>query len=407
MKRLFSIGFSTVIHSLIPILSWFLLGLTISSEIANTFSIIYPIAFLSIIIVSIFGSGANIKGIKEKNLNSVPSGLILGTIVGAILFIPLCFLVKPYLNFMNMDYEIYHIFVLYSFIEMFISLIFQLIMQKYYYEDKDKKASIHTIIFNTINLVLLVGSSLITKNQIIIIVLPLVAIGIYTFILLIKQFKKFKLEFNILSNLKYTSNDIVSNLLMFFSYLFGYGNIFSFGIEYATAINFVTLITDTQWDACTAIETCAKIDIANDNFNFKKHLKNGFIYVSILIATILIAFFALFNLYNVTFSIGLYYLIFQIVDFILATSLYVASPFVQINHSPTKNTANELVAFFVRMLLSAFLPTVFCTGIGQITSTLISVVFYIYIFAKHYKINKAGFVENKEKKKLFKNLPKQ
>ena len=140
MKRLFSIGFSTIIHSLIPILSWFLLGLTISSDIANTFSIIYPIAFLSIIIVSIFGSGANIKGIKEKNLNSVPSGLILGTIVGAILFIPLCFFVKPYLNFMNMDYEIYHIFVLYSFIEMFISLVFQLIIQKYYYEDKDKKA---------------------------------------------------------------------------------------------------------------------------------------------------------------------------------------------------------------------------------------------------------------------------
>ena len=57
---------------------------------------------------------------------------------------------------------------------------------------------------------------------------------------------------------------------------FGLSNALEFGEKYAIALNFVALITDTQWDAFDSISTVAKIDISKKKFNYKEHRKNAY-----------------------------------------------------------------------------------------------------------------------------------
>ncbi len=402
MKRLLRIGLNTLLQSLIPIVCWFLLGLTLDSNLVNVFSITYPIQFIANIIKEIFGTGANIKQEKENNNNAVHSGMVLGIVVGAIVFSLLCAFSDNYLAFMSMDCSIYKTFVIYSFLEMYISLVFQLVIQKLYFEDKDKIATTHTILFNIVNLVFLIGCSLITKNQILVIVITLSALALYTIGMLAWQFKKFKLDFNILTNIKYESNELVSEVCMFIIYFFGLSRIFSTGKQYMIAINFVSLITDTQWDMYTAMTTVAQIDIVHEKFNLKEHLKNAIIFSSLLISSVIILFFGLYRVYNVTFSIGLYFLLFQIVDLVIGIPTYIFSPFIQLKHSALKNTVNETSCYFIRTFLSVSLPTVFCCDIGQLSTSILSIIFYIIIFAKYFKITKSGEIIEKVKKKKFK-----
>ena len=86
MKRLLRVGTNILISSLIPVLCYFLLGLTLNANLANIFSITYPFQFISAFLIHVFGTGANVKAEKEKNINAVYSGLILGSIIGALIF---------------------------------------------------------------------------------------------------------------------------------------------------------------------------------------------------------------------------------------------------------------------------------------------------------------------------------
>ena len=55
-----------------------------------------------------------------------------------------------------------------------------MIQDKLYYEEKNKLANKYSLIFNLLNFVLLIGTSLITKNQIIIIETTLIPLLLFT-----------------------------------------------------------------------------------------------------------------------------------------------------------------------------------------------------------------------------------
>ncbi|MDE6583443.1 MAG: hypothetical protein K2K31_02180 [Clostridia bacterium] len=372
MKRLLRVGIGLFAFSLFPIISWLLLAVTLGDpNIANVFSLTYPIQFIWALLRSVFGTGANIKGIKEKNENAVLSSMTLGIIVGAIIFGLIAIFIEPYINFMSMDVAVYKNFALYSVMQLFIQLVFSFVLEKLYFEEKDKIASIHSLIFNGLNFAVLILTSLITKNQIIIIAVTLAVIALYVIGLLIWQYRKFKMDFNILTNFKYESMSICSEIFMFTIYFFGFSNAFQSGGEYIVAINFASLVTDTQWDTMGAISTIAKIDISKDKFNLKKSLFNSILFTLILISSSLILFFALYQVYNVVLLIGLIILAIQIGDMILDSvrlNLYI---FLQLKYSSVVNTTVVIVCKIIRTVLSVFLPTPYCTDIGQIVDSLI------------------------------------
>jgi len=86
MKRLLRIGFDIFISSFTPIITWFFVGVLISKDLTNVFTLTYPMQCVMGIIISIFGVGANVSGIRDKNKNSANNGILYGSLVSIIIF---------------------------------------------------------------------------------------------------------------------------------------------------------------------------------------------------------------------------------------------------------------------------------------------------------------------------------
>lgn len=395
MKRLLNIACGQFLISIFPIIAWIVLAFTLDNPaISNAFSVTYPLQFVANVLKSIFGTGANIKAVKNKNDNIVYSSIIICTIISLMVFGITAIFAKDYIKFMNMDVDTYYEFCLFSLGSSFFQLIFMLFLEKLYFEGKEKIANLHSLLYNILFLLGLFIPSLITKNFIIISSISLSISFIYVIAIAIWQFKKFKFDFNILPNIKYESATIASNLLMLIIYLFGLRNAFSYGEEYILAINFISLITDAQWDSIYAIETVAKIDISKDNYHYTKALKEAFILTGIASLSSIILFFSLFSFLEINLILGLIYLAFQILDIIIYSVSGNLCSFIQLKHSAVKNTTNKILSKVLRVCFS-FLPTPFCNDIGQILGGIFVLVFCLIIRYKFFKVEN-GFLVPKE-----------
>ena len=141
MNRLLRISFDTLLTSVTPILGWFLLGILIDKNFINIFSLVYPMQYIISSINSIFGTGANISAIRDKNKESTFSGLVLGTILGALILGGIALNIDKYITFMNMDVQTYKTFAIYAVIQMFLQLLLNLSLCKLYYENNNKRAN--------------------------------------------------------------------------------------------------------------------------------------------------------------------------------------------------------------------------------------------------------------------------
>lgn len=394
MKRLLKVSFDAAFFSFIPILSWFVLGLLVDKNLINVFSLTYPFQFIWTLLRSIFGVGPNICKEKEKNENVVMSGIVSGIIVGFIIFGFLAINIDSYIEFMNMDVSTYKIFGLYSIIQLYIQLIFSLLLEKLYYEDKNTKANIYTISFNLLNLIVLVISSLLFEEQIYIVIITLISILIYVLIMLFKESNKFKFDIKVFKTAKYDSVDIVNNILFFIIFIFGISNATSFGIEYMAALNFVALITDTQWDAFDSIATVAKIDISRGKFNYIEHRNNAYKLLIILSITIIFMFVIMFPCQNLNLYLVIIYFLFEIVNFVIYPVYRIKTLFLQLEYSTIITTTNKFIASTLRTILS-FLKTPFCTGIGQSISSIYQFISINVMFKNKYVIDENGFVMKK------------
>lgn len=395
MKRLLRISFDLSLLSFIPIISWFLLGIIVDKNLINIFTLTYPLQFIYYIIKSIFSTGANISKEKDKNKDAVMSGLILGTIVSIIIFSIILFNVDNYISFMNMDISTYKNFTIYSILQLFICLEFAMMQDKLYYEEKNKLANKHSLVFNLLNFILLIGTSLITKNQIIIISTTLIPLAIYTLYIYIKNGNKFKFNINVLKCIKYDSVELFNNIAFFLIFLFGLSNALEYGEMYATALTFIALITDTQWDTFDAIKEAATIDISKRKFNYIEHRNNAYKLLGILFETSLMMFAFLFGFYDLDFKITMIYFSFEIVNFLIYPIYRIKTCYLQLEYSAFKITSNKIIASILRMFMS-LLKTPFCTGIGQVCSSIYQFITVSIMFGHNFKIDKTGCVVKKK-----------
>ena len=395
MKRLLRISFDLSLLSFIPIISWFLLGIIVDKNLINIFTLTYPLQFIYYIIKSIFSTGANISKEKDKNKDAVMSGLILGTIVSIIIFTVILLNVDNYISFMNMDISTYKNFTIYSILQLFICLEFAMMQDKLYYEEKNKLANKHSLVFNLLNFILLIGTSLITKNQVIIIATTLIPLAIYTLYIYIKNSNKFKFNINVLKCIKYDSVELFNNIAFFLIFLFGLSNALEYGEMYATALTFIALITDTQFDTFDAIKEAATIDISKRKFNYIEHRNNAYKLLGILFGTSLIMFVLLYGFYDLDFKITMIYFSFEIVNFLIYPIYRIKTCYLQLEYSAFKITSNKIIASILRMFIS-LLKTPFCTGIGQVCSSVYQFITVSIIFGHNFKIDKTGCVVKKK-----------
>lgn len=394
MKRLLKISFDLSLLSFIPIISWFLLGIIVDKNLINIFTLTYPIQFIYYILKSIFSTGANICKEKDKNKNAVMSGLVLGTIMSIIIFAVILLNVDNYISFMNMNINTYKVFTIYSVLQLFICLEFAMILNKLYYEEKNTLANKYSLIFNLLNFVLLIGTSLITKNQITIITVTLIPLALFTLYIYIKNSNKFRLQLNVLKCIKYDSVELFNNIAFFLIFLFGLSNALEYGEQFAIALTFVSLITDTQWDTVDSIVTAATIDISKNEFNYKYHRNNAYKLLGILFTTSLLMFACLYSFYDLNFKITMIYLGFEIVNFMIYPIYRIKTCYLQLEWSALKTTSNKICASILRMMLS-LLKTPFCTGIGQACSSVYQFISVGIFFKLNYNVDKTGKVTSK------------
>lgn len=396
MKRLLRISFDLAIFSLVPILSWFMLGIIVDKNLVNVFTLTYPLQFIWALIKSIFGTGANINKEKDKNENAVLSGMTLGIIIGFIIFGIFACNVKNYIEFMNMDCEMYKEFAIYSIFQLYIQLVFSFVLEKLYYEGKEKLANKYCIQLNLLNFIVLILSAIILKNKVSIVIVTLLSIFIYTLIVTIKQYRKFKFEICILKYIQYESVNIVNNILFFLIFLFGLSNALEFGEKYILALNFVALITDTQWDSFEAISTVAKIDISKGTFNYKYHKKNAYKLLGILLFIVFAMLFISYQFYNLDLGITLIYLSFELINFSIYPIYTIKTCYLQLEKVAKKVTLNKSFVGILRMIAS-FLKTPYCTGIGQVTSSIYQFITVNKMFNRRFIVNSNGSIESRRK----------
>ena len=391
MKRLLKISFDLSLLSFIPIVSWFLLGIIVDKNLINIFTLTYPLQFIYYILSSVFSTGANISKEKDNNKNAVMSGMFIGTIVSTIIFLVVLINIDNYINFMNMDIHTYKTFTIYSVIQLFISLEFAMILNKLYYEEKNTLANKYSLIFNLLNFILLIATSLITKNQVVIIVTTLIPLALFTLYIYIKNSDKFKLQLDLIKCIKYDSVEFFNNISFFLIFLFGLSNALEFGWEYANALTFIALITDTQWDTANAVVTAATIDISKSNFNYKYHRNNAYKLLGILFLTSLFMFVCLYLFYDLNFIITMIYFGFEIVNFILYPIYRIKTCYLQLEWSAFKITSNKIIGSILRMAMS-LLKTPFCTGIGQVSASIYQFISVNIFFKLNYNVDKVGRV---------------
>lgn len=404
MKRLLRISLDTLLTSTLPIIMWVLLGIIENKNISNVFTLTYPIQFIITLIISIFGSGANINATKSKRSNLVDSNIILGILIGFIITFVLCLKVNLYIEFMSMDVETYKTFCIYSFILMYLQLILQLVTQKLYYMDENKKSNKLTMFFNITNVILILFLSFFIRRQEISVIITLLIDSIIILGILINNVKSFRFEFDIINNMKYVSNDILDRIGMFIIYFIGFRNTFEYGAIYLVAINFETLITDAQWDMSYAIITNAKIDSSRNKLKYKESVKNAYKLVTLLILSTIVMGLLLYFYYNPVMWLLLIFVGVQILDMILIPTVWIKQEYCQVNFSPKITTINQGIEKTIR-IVSSFLPTPFCTYIGQLGSLFYQFFMFNIFYKDKYYIDN-GILKMKESNSKIDNKSK-
>ncbi|MBS7020604.1 MAG: hypothetical protein KH135_01855, partial [Firmicutes bacterium] len=322
------------------------------------------------------------------------SGLVIGIIVGMIVFGFLLFRIESFIQFMNMDVAKYKLFAIYSVLQLFIQLIFAFILEKLYYEGKNTLANQYSLRFNLLNFVVLIGSALLIPNQVIVVIVTLSAIFIYMLVILFRSLERFHFHFQIFHFIKYNSVDLFNNIAFFFIFLFGLSNALEYGSEYALAITFISLITDTQWDSFEAISTTAKIDASKNQFCYNQHKKNAYQLLAILMGSSIFMFFLLYQFYQLNFTITMIFFGFEVINYLIYPIYRIQTCYLQLEYSALKTTTNKIFSCILRMGFS-FLKTPYCTGLGQVCSSLYQLLSIQYLFHKNYRVLEDGTVLKK------------
>lgn len=385
MNRLLRIGFDTLLTSVTPILGWFILGILVDKSIINIFSLMYPMQYIISAIKSIFGTGANISAIKDKEESSIFSGVVLGAVIGAVVFGFIVLNIDKYIDFMNMDIDTYRIFGIYAVIQMFFQLLLNLSLCKLYFKNENKRANKYSFLFNVINFSSLIIMSLITKEQIKIVVVSIVCTSIFVVTMMFRTLEKTKFKINIINCIKYDSVYFFAEISMFIIYLFGLKNSFNFGEKYILATSFAALITDTQWDIAYAIKTVAQIDITKKEFKYKEHIKNSRKLVYLLILSTIIIGIILYPSYRVDVTATSIIVSIELISLYMYPIYLTKLTYIQLEHSAVKATISKQIANILRIMCS-FIASPFCTSIGLAVSVVYQLISTHYIIIKN-KIN--------------------
>lgn len=237
-----------------------------------------------------------------------------------------------------------------------------------------------------VNFIVLIIMAILTKNQTITAFTTIIVMFIIDVVLLIKNVEKIDFKINLKNCFKYNSVSFSVSFMFFVMYLFGLSNAFQYGENYMIAITFATLVTDMQWDVTDAVKTVAKVDIAKKKFNYNEHFKNASKLYYLLILSVLVMSLIAYPFYKPDLKIVSIFISLHILDFMLGPFIEIKICFLQLEDSAFKMTLNMIIAYIIRTMMS-FLPTPFCTIIGQMCSSVYELICTKLNFKKYENVD--------------------
>ncbi|MBQ3309324.1 hypothetical protein IJG78_01450 [Candidatus Saccharibacteria bacterium] len=257
-------------------------------------------------------------------------------------------------------------------------------MERLYFANRAKYANKLMVIFNIIYMATLVGTAILTHDKTQIVIISLLSLAVFTFYSGVRTFRSFKLKLNVhlYKWFRYESYDVLDGCLMFLIYLFGLSHSTEYGVKYMVAINFSSLVTDTQWDSYDAISTVAKIDISNRRFNLRKSIKNAYVLLVILLFSSFVMLMATIRFYEIDVMVLLIFLATELYYFLVYPFIALKASYLQIEWSPFVTTSNKVIALIIRFL-ATFLNTPFCLCIGQVAACTYQLIVYGLLYKKY------------------------
>ncbi len=100
-------------------------------------------------------------------------------------------------------------------------------------------------------------------------------------------------------------------------------------------------------------------------------------------------FVCLYSFYDLNFKITMIYFGFEIVNFIIYPIYRIKTCYLQLEWPSFKTTSNKICASILRMIMF-LLKTLFCTGIGQVCSSVYQFISVSIFFKLNYDVAKTG-----------------
>ena len=104
----------------------------------------------------------------------------------------------------------------------------------------------------------------------------------------------------------------------------------------------------------------------------------------------------LYNFYNLDFKTTMIFFSFEIVNFIIYPIYRIKTCYLQLEWSALKTTSNKIVASILIMIMS-LLKTPYCTGIGQVCSSIYQFITVSIFFKINYKVDETGNIISRKR----------
>ena len=138
----------------------------------------------------------------------------------------------------------------------------------------------------------------------------------------------------------------------------------------------------------------AKIDISKKRLQYKKLIKESYLFTSCVIISSALMLFSFFSIYGVDLKIAIIYFTFQIVDMLLTPYFTILKYYTQLEYSPLINTIINLLVKIIRICLAIFILSPYWTEIGQLAESILMLLTYTIIRICKYRIKENTLVIN-------------
>lgn len=388
LKRMIQLGEITIINSLTPILTWVLLGFIANNKnLINIFSLTYSVQFLPYMFLALFVTG-NIIGNKKKILDNgyIYSGIIVSNVIAFIVMLITTCNIENAMNFIGIKDQSYTNWFLYSLWFMFLQVPLTQILELLYFENKDNEAKKISFTFNllycaTINIIYIC-----IKNELLSVSISIFILAIYIYYQVIKQIKPFKFKFNVFKGTKYQLSVISSNLMMFIIYLFGMKSVFEYSPDFALAVSFCSILTDTQWDMIiNSICTVSKVEISNGTCKIKELMSASKIYVMIMALSMWILLLFGYYIYYPKLEFVITILLIETIDMLFVQTRYVKQSWIDIEIRSKWSVYLVMMTKIIRMLISISGISIYALWIAQGVSGIVNAVGFNLLYKKYTK----------------------